>query len=46
MFDKNNQIKLKDSQNFLNSKKLVTELIEESNICKDDCYNYSFTYIY
>ncbi|QUI25403.1 23S ribosomal RNA methyltransferase Erm [Vallitalea pronyensis] len=32
MFNKNNQIRLKDSQNFLRSKKLVTELIEESNI--------------
>ena len=36
MFNKNNQIKLKDSQNFLHSKKLVTELIEESNICENN----------
>lgn len=36
MFNKNNQIKLKNTQNFLQSKKLVSELIEESNICEDD----------
>lgn len=33
---KDNRIKLKDSQNFLHSKKLVFDLIEDSNICKDD----------
>lgn len=36
MFNKDNQIKLKNTQNFLQSKKLVSELIEESNICEDD----------
>ncbi len=36
MFHKENKIKLKDSQNFLHSKKLVNELIRKSNISKDD----------
>lgn len=36
MFNEDNRIKLKNSQNFLHSKKLVFDLIEESNICKDD----------
>jgi 23S rRNA (adenine-N6)-dimethyltransferase len=36
MFNKDNQIKLEDSQNFLYRKKLVSELIRKSNICKDD----------
>ena len=36
MFYEDAQIKLKDSQNFLHNKKLVFNLIEESNICKDD----------
>ena len=36
MFNKDNQTKLKNSQNFLHSEKLVSELIEESNICKND----------
>ncbi|AFS78141.1 rRNA (adenine-N(6)-)-methyltransferase [Gottschalkia acidurici 9a] len=36
MFNKDNQTKLKNSQNFLHSEKLVSELIAESNICEDD----------
>jgi len=36
MFNKDVHIKLKDSQNFLHNKKLVSDLIGESNICKDD----------
>ena len=31
-----NKIRLRDSQNFLNNKKLISDLIRESNICKDD----------
>jgi 23S rRNA (adenine-N6)-dimethyltransferase len=36
MFNEDKKFKLKDSQNFLYSKKLVDELIRKSNICKDD----------
>ena len=36
MLNKDNQIKLQYSQNFLYSKKLVSDLIGQSNICKDD----------
>lgn len=36
MFNKDNNIRLKHSQNFLQNKNLVSELIKESNICKDD----------
>lgn len=36
MFNNDDNIKLKHSQNFLHNKNLVSELIRESNICKDD----------
>ncbi|WFA09299.1 23S ribosomal RNA methyltransferase Erm [Tissierella sp. Yu-01] len=36
MFNKDNQIKLRNSQNFLHNKKLVSDIIRESNICRDD----------
>lgn len=36
MCNKNSKIKLSDSQNFLHSKRLVSEMIEQSNINKED----------
>lgn len=36
MFNKDKNIKLKHSQNFLHNKNLVSELIRQSNICEDD----------
>ena len=36
MFNKDVHMKLKDTQNFLHNKKLILDLIGESNICKDD----------